>query len=150
MGDVSGPLLRPRNKLQAVRAQARLGTSQDRRHQAEGACTIDVDGQLGPDPHNLLRSLMSKLEDKTSLGVQEVQEDASLKAGQWQFVLDHGTNRPTGQIRFVVEGSIQAAKVKDAINQKMVVVGGVPLPIRLSNLVTMPLPRTQKNGIGEL
>ena len=138
-------------QIQAVRVQARLKLSQ------QGGKTppcqessINVRGNLGPNPGDVLRQLMSNLQVKMDIALPEKLESDALGNGEWSICLDHGTGIPTGKIKIQLENSLQVSKLQKAAGKQIVYVNGEARPIEVCNFQAMPLPRLLGNGVGAI
>ena len=137
-------------QLQAVRVQAkqRLGGS------ANGAVplretTVQVRGNLGPDPAGVLHELMCSIKTKTAMDLQEVPDGQNLKDGQWSICVEAESGRPNGRVKVQLHNSQQVARLQKIAGHQVVTIGGTALPVSITNLQVTPLPKCSGNGQGE-
>ena len=138
-------------QLQAVRVQAKQRTGGN----ANGVAplketTVQVRGSLGPDPAGVLHGLMESIRIKTSMELQEVPDGQNLKDGQWSICVEAESGRPTGRVRIQLHNSQQVTRLQNVANHQVVTVGGSVLPVSITNLQVIPLPKCSGNDQGGL
>ena len=129
-------------QLQAVRAQAKVhlqgrvpGSSP-----SDFATNLQLQGSLGPDPHALLRSVMSSVAQHIQANLREVDTRVTMQVGDWVMLSRPGTDEPSGSIRIQLSSVEQARHLQQGIQGNVVVVGGERIAIQVSNPVLMNLP----------
>ena len=110
--------------------------------------SIQVAGNLGPDPLNLVRSMMSAIQVKVGFGLCEVPETQVLASGEWTMCLDSTDQRPNGRIRVQLGTSLAVKQLEQAAHHQVVTVGSEDLTVKVSNFQVMDLPRCTGNGMG--
>ena len=138
-------------QIQSVRVQARQKMSgRTANGGALSESSINIQGDLGPNPGAVLRGLLKSIQDKSQMSLKEVPEGTELNDGDWALCLDPCTGTPSGRIRVQLANSQQVQCLQHVADKQVVYVGGEALLVEVTNFQVMPLPRLQGNEMGAL
>ena len=128
-------------QLRAVRAQAAIklqGRSPGIGRDLES--TLTLQGNLGPEPVDVLVSLMQAVSAKMGANLARREEGEVLEAGDWCVLYHPGTIDPNGRVRVRLQNADDAKLLQEAIHAQPVVVGGENVAVQVSNPALLKLP----------
>ena len=137
-------------QVQAVRAQAAV----HRQGRAPGSEATDMDtelslnGTLGPDPGNLLRTMMAAVSRQLNGQLQEQADDQELRPGGWVMLKKPGTDELSGRIKVRLGSISDVRMVEETLHNYPIAVGAECVSIQVHNPFLQKLPQCSSgNGL---
>ena len=96
---------------------------------------VSLDGLIGPNPKDLLRTVMKTASDNLQVPLMEMSEEQVLMSAGWCMLSEPGTDQPTGRIKIRLSSIGQARQLQDCLQSSRVMLGGKILTVDEENSV---------------
>ena len=107
--------------------------------------TISINGNLGPNPVELIRHMLNSIQAKLGFPLREVPDVDHMSVGDWAIHFLPSSQVPSGKVKVVLANSLSARELKKAAHNQSVTVGGEAVAVQVSNVMMTPLPGSEGN-----